>query len=165
MDESAHANANAHRKPDSCNKEVASKKAAGLLVQRPHFRKELELKLIKKGFNRDIITEVLDDFEERGYINDSDRALFYMDELKRKRYGRTEAVRRLIMRGMSRDSASKAASTFFLENDEIANIKYLLDKRRFDLKDPAERVKAFNFLMRRGFGSDLVRRVLKIEDQ
>lgn len=146
------------------DKAVVSRKAADLLAGRPHFRKELEVKLLKRGYDQEIVTAVLDDFEERAYLNDKDNALSYMDELKRKRYGRYEAIRKLVSKGLDHATASQITSTFFLENDEIENIRYLLDKRRFNLKDLAEQKKAYDFLVRRGFSGDLVRRVVKIED-
>lgn len=138
---------------------IISKKAADLLAKRPHFRKELEQKLSKKGFSEENIKVVMDNFEERGYINDSDCALSYIQELKRKRIGKFQAIKRLIGRGLDRDFASKLASTFFLENEEIEHIRYLLDKRKFDLKDPKGLKKAIDFLLRRGFEQSTIRQV------
>ena len=146
------------------DKAVVSKKAADLLARRPHFRKELEVKLLRRGYSEEVVKEVLDDFKGRGYLNDGGSALLYMEELKRKKYGKYEAERKLVSKGLDKATASRAASTFFLENDEIANIKYLLDKKKFNLKDLGQQKKAFDFLLRRGFNSDLVRRVIKLED-
>jgi SOS response regulatory protein OraA/RecX len=122
---------------------------------------ELEQKLSKKGFSEQNIKIVLDNFEERGYINDSDCALSYIEELKRKRIGKFQAIRRLAGRGLDRDLAAKLASTFFLENDEIQHIRYLLDKRKFDLKDPRGLKKAIDFFLRRGFEQSTIRQVFK----
>jgi regulatory protein len=140
---------------------VISKKAADLLAKRAHFRKELERKLLKKGFLEQNIKIVLDNFEERGYINDSDCALSYIEELKRKRIGKFQAIKRLAQKGLERDYAIKLVSTFFLENDEIQHIRYLLDKRNFDLKEAKGLKKAIDFLLRRGFEQSTIRQVFK----
>ena len=140
---------------------VISRKAADLLAKRSHFRKELERKLLKRGFSETNIQVVLDNFEERGYINDSDCALFYIEELKRKRIGKFQAIKRLTDRGLERSLATKLASTFFLENDEIEHIRYLLDKRKFELKDIKGLKKALDFFLRRGFEQSIIIKVFK----
>ena len=139
-------------------------KAADLLARRPHFSKELEAKLVERGFEEEKVREVIKDFEERGYLNDSDHALLYLEELKRKKYGRYEAVRRLSAKGVEYKTAQRITETFFLEKDERENIRYLLNKKKFNLKDIRGVKQASDFLMRRGFGSDLIREVLKFED-
>ena len=138
-----------------------AKKAADLLARRPHFRKELELKLLKKGFSEDLVNKVLDDFQKRGYLDDSDHAFLYLEELKRKRYGKYEIIRRLIAKGLSESLVKQITSTISLENEERQNIRYLLNKKKFDLKDPKGLKKALSFFERRGFTNSIVREVLR----
>ncbi|MEI6079137.1 MAG: RecX family transcriptional regulator [bacterium] len=137
------------------------KKAADLLARRPHFRKELEQKLLKKGYSEELIVKVLDDFEKRGYLDDRDRALLYVEELRRKRFGRYEMIRRLVAKGLKEALAKELTSTISLENEETENIRYLLNKRKFDLETPKGLKKALDFFIRRGFTSDTIRKVFR----
>ena len=114
---------------------IVSRKAADLLARRPHFRKELEQKLLRKGYDERIIAKVLDSFEEKGFINDNDRAGLYAEELKRKRYGKYEAVRKLIERGFDEHNAKKVVGTFFLENDERENIMKKESEKILELRE------------------------------
>jgi regulatory protein len=140
---------------------VIAQKAADLLARRPHFRKELEQKLLKKGYSEELIVKVLDDFERRGYLDDKDHASLYVEEMKRKRYGKYEIIRRLIAKGLSESLAKQITSTISLENEERQTIRYLLDKKRFDLKDPSGLKRALDFFARRGFTGSIVREVLR----
>ncbi len=141
-----------------------ARKAADLLAARPHFKKELRDKLVKRGYDKKEVDELIDSFEERGYLNDRDHALLYIEELKRKRFGKGEALRRLTIKGFPKAESEKLLKAFFLENDEIANIRYHLGKKKFNLDDVKEIKKAFDFLSRKGFSWDRIREVLKIEN-
>ena len=140
---------------------LVAKKAADLLARRPHFKRELKTKLLKKGYSEELIEKVLDDFERRGYLDDRDHALLYIEELKRKRLGQYEIVRRLVAKGLNELIAKDLTSSISLENEEREHIRYLLNKRRFDLKDPKGIKKALDFFIRRGFTGDIIREVFK----
>lgn len=140
---------------------IIAKKAADLLARRPHFRKELENKLIKKGYSEELVIQVLNDFERRGYLNDRDHASLYIEELKRKRFGKYEIMRRLIAKGVKESTAKELGSTISLENEEREHIRYLLNKRRFKLDDPKGLKRAIDFFMRRGFSAEIIKAVLK----
>ncbi|MCX6111869.1 MAG: regulatory protein RecX, partial [Proteobacteria bacterium] len=140
---------------------VIAKKAADLLAKRPHFKKELENKLLKKGYSEELIEKVLDDFERRGYLDDRDHALLYIEELRRKRFGKYEIVRRLVAKGLKESTAREMTWAISLEKEEREHIRYLLNKRRFNLKDPKGIKKALDFFIRRGFTGDIIREVFK----
>ena len=140
-----------------------ARKAADLLAVRPHFKKELKQKLLKRGYEEKEVEDLIIDFEERGYLNDRDHALFYIEELKRKRFGKNEALRRLSAKGFPKAEAESLIKVFFLENDEIANIRYHLGKKKFNLQDVKDVKRAFDFLTRKGFSWERIREVLKIE--
>ncbi|MEI6092430.1 MAG: RecX family transcriptional regulator [bacterium] len=140
---------------------IIANKAADLLARRPHFKKELENKLIKKGYSEELVIQVLNDFERRGYLNDIDHASLYIEELKRKKFGKYEIIRRLIARGVEESTAKTLGATISLENEETENIRYLLNKKKFNLQDPKGQKRAIDFLMRRGFTIEIIRSVLK----
>jgi regulatory protein len=140
---------------------IIAKKAADLLAKRPHFRRELELKLLKKNYSEEAIKEVLDNFEKRSYLDDRSCAFLYIEELRRKRFGKYEIIRRLIARGVKESTAKEITSTISLENDEREHIRYLLNKRKFNLKDPKGLKKALDFFIRRGFTSSIIREIFR----
>lgn len=139
---------------------VISKKIADFLAKRPHFKREVQIKLLRRGFDSEEITVALKDFEKRGYLNDQEVAISYLEELKRKKVGKIQALKKLTDRGLERELASSMVSSFFLENDEIENIKYLLDKKGFDLSTTKGTKKAWDFLTRKGYEYSLISQIL-----
>ena len=137
-----------------------SKKAADLVARRPHFSKELESKLLQRGYDHESVLKVIHEFQTKGFINDKDTAELYIEELKRKRHSRYDVIGRLVERGLLKSLADELVQTFFLENDERENIRYLLSKKRFSLNNIEDVKKASDFFIRKGFRSELVRQII-----
>jgi len=125
------------------------KKAADLVARRPHFSKELELKLLKRGYEKDPVLQVIQDFQTKGFINDKETAELYIEELKRKRHSRYYVVQKLVGKGLVRSFAEEMVRTFFLENEERQTITYLLDTKHANPDS----------IIRKGFDVELVRDV------
>lgn len=140
------------------------RKAADLVARRPHFCKELELKLLKRGYDKETTLKVIQEFQSKGFLNDQTTGELYVEELKRKRHSRYDVVRRLIGRGLERSFAEGIVRTFFLENEERENIRYLLSKKRFSLNNTMDVKKASDFFIRKGFNTSLVREILGDHD-
>jgi len=137
-----------------------SKKAADLVARRPHFSKELESKLLQRGYDHESVLRVIQEFQTKGFINDKETAELYIEELKRKRHSRYDVMGRLVERGLPRGLADELVRTFFLENDERENIRYLLSKKRFSLNNVEGIKKASDFFIRKGFRAELVRQII-----
>jgi|GEM_PF-1870571 len=137
-----------------------SRKAADLVARRPHFSKELGSKLLQRGYDHESVLKVLQEFQAKGFINDKDTAELYIEELKRKRHSRYDVIGRLVERGLPRGLADELVRTFFLENDERENIRYLLSKKRFSLNNIEGIKKASDFFIRKGFRTELVRQII-----
>ena len=82
--------------------EVESK-ALELLARREHSRAQLAQKLIKRKFDRSIIDEVSEDFENRGYLDDFRFACLWIDQRVR---GHSEGLLKL-RAGLSRAGISR----------------------------------------------------------
>ena len=136
------------------------RKAADLVARRPHFVKELEHKLLQREYDKESIQKVLQDFQNKGFLNDKETGELYIQELKRKRCSRYDVIGRLVERGLQRGLAEELTRMFFLENEEREAIKYLLTKKRFSLNNIEGVKKASDFFFRKGFNAQLVREII-----
>jgi regulatory protein len=140
---------------------AVEKKAADLLSRRGHFSGELRQKLLVKGFEQNQVDTVISDFIKRGYLNDSDRAVFFIEELQNKRYGKYQITMRLIERGLGSSVAKNAVEDNLDSKKELSNIEHLVKQRKFNVKSKEGVYKAFGFLRRRGFESSDIFKVVK----
>jgi regulatory protein len=137
-------------------------KAAGILTRRPHFTEELKQKLLRKGYNINMICQIITDFTNRNYLNDKYYAKQYMHELLHKGYGRYKILHRLVSKGVSRELAEETIQSCsqIIDNEEARGIKALLAKKRFNLDDINEKAKAVKFLKNKGYDLDQIRKNL-----
>lgn len=109
------------------NLQKAEETALKLLRIR-HSRRKLAEKLMRKGFPRDIVTEVCDKMESLGYINDSDYAeAFVHDCIMLHRYGPRKIRQSLYQRGISVEHFSHAMESVDGEI-HLENLRFLLTK-------------------------------------
>lgn len=57
-------------------------KAVDLLARRAHFESELVQKLLKRGYDSDMVEKVIEECREKGYVNDLENARMYIQSLK-----------------------------------------------------------------------------------
>lgn len=62
--------------------EEAYNKAIDLLARRAHFESELAEKLLKRGYESDVVEKVIAECREKGYVNDLENARMYVESLK-----------------------------------------------------------------------------------
>lgn len=62
--------------------EEAYNKAIDLLARRGHFEAELNQKLLKRGYESDVIEKVISECREKGCVNDLENARMYVESLK-----------------------------------------------------------------------------------
>ncbi len=124
--------------------------------------KEVERKLIMKGYSEELAIEVVHKLREQGYIDDE----FYASALARQRLhanqkGSMWIKRELGQKGVSRSEIEQAIAQFDVE-DEQAQAWELVCKRWPRTKgEPAARLhKMMGLLQRRGFAQDAVRYAL-----
>ena len=115
------------------NLQNAEETALKLLKVR-HSKRKLAEKLMRKGFPRDITTEVCEKMERLGYINDSDYAeAFVHDCVMLHRYGPLKIRRALYQRGISGEFFSRAMESVD-EEIHLENLRFLLTKFMGDEK-------------------------------
>jgi regulatory protein len=83
--------------------------AVRLLASRPHFRAELEAKLVQRGYPEEEIAAALDRLTSEGYLDDVRAARdFVAHRLEQKAEGRLRLKAELIRRGASEEAVAAA---------------------------------------------------------
>jgi regulatory protein len=139
----------------------AYQKALGMLVKREHSRKEIQRKLNARGIGEDDVDAALENLSRSNFQSDER----FAEALARTRagsgFGPVRIRTELGTHGISReliDEAMESISTDFSDTAlRLLSRKFSAEK----LKDPAQRRKAVDFLLRRGFEQRMVYATVK----
>jgi regulatory protein len=133
-------------------------RALKLLAAREHSRRELERKLAPHEAEPGQLKTALDELQARGFI-DEQRVV---DSLVHRRAGRLGAGRiRQELQAKGLDAERVALAVASLKASEVERAREVWRKKFGVLPgDAAQRAKQARFLMARGFGGEVVRRVL-----
>jgi regulatory protein len=138
--------------------------ALAALARRAHTRSELEQKLGRKGFERAEIRALLDDLEERGWLNDAKTATALAAWRSRTGRGRSRIAAELAGKGVSREDADVALATLD-PRDEAKALRAALARREralpAGLTRQARSKKLFDHLARRGFAPAAILEALR----
>ncbi len=135
-------------------------KAVNLLAFKDRTTQEIINKLKEKGYSSDEIEETVEKLSYYGYLNDQNYTISYIKDNTSKK-GKRLILNELGQKGVDRYIIENACEE--LEIDEVIAIKDIV-KRRFsqiDLKDEKSYRRVVNYFLRRGFGFDNIKRVLK----
>jgi regulatory protein len=130
--------------------------AARMLAGREHSERELGRKLRKRGYDKDLVHDVVRRYRRMGAVDDARYAQVVGRSLvDRKPCGKAYVSAYLQKRGVARELAESAAETLLGGGDETERAVTALEQRRrawteFELE--TARRKAYNYLARRGFG-------------
>jgi regulatory protein len=133
-------------------------RALRLLAAREHSRRELERKLAPHEAEPGQLKTALDELQARGFI-DEQRVV---DSLVHRRAGRLGAGRiRQELQAKGLDAERVALAVASLKASEVERAREVWRKKFGVLPgDAAQRAKQARFLLARGFGGEVVRRVL-----
>ncbi len=137
----------------------AKEKTRNYLSYRPRSKREVQVYLKDKGFNKDVFEEVTRDFEEAGLINDQRFAeMWVIDRNRRNPKGHFALRMELKQKGINNADIEKTLKLV----DERENARRAAEKaiKKYRGKDKKER-KILAYLARRGFPSLLAREVLE----
>lgn len=124
-------------------------KAFSLLAKKSYFSKELEKKLLEKGFSIEEIQKLIIDLKSQGWLNDEELAERFVERQKSRGYGAKVIAHKL------REKAG-----FSCEIAESKETALNLIKKKY-LKDlPHKKNKVIAALLRRGYSYDLIKTVL-----
>jgi regulatory protein len=128
--------------------------ALAALARRAHTRRELEQKLVRKGFDRGAIGALLDEFAERGWLNDAKTAAALAASRSRTGRGRSRIAAELAAKGIARADVDAALATLD-PAEEAKTLRATLERRAralpAELTRQARSKKLFDHLVRRGF--------------
>ena len=138
---------------------AASDKAAQLLALRPHFRRELEVKLARAGYERGEIGDALDKFARLRLLDDAALARSFVETTaRRKGWGRLRVAQELARRGAPEAAAEAALAGLSADADLDAAREAARRWRRRGVGKPDALAR---HLSRRGFASSAIFKVLK----
>ena len=138
--------------------------ALKLLAAKPRSRAELRERLDEKC-DDDAIAQVISRLEELGYVNDEQfAASFAAARIATRPLGRVRLRRDLQRRKVSGEVAENAMNKAYEETNEETLIEMAIAKRLRTRREPRTRQdaqKLFAYLLRQGFGYDLVLRKVR----
>ncbi len=131
-----------------------------LLGRQLYTRKGIEDKLKKKETSPEDIEIVLDKLVDYKLLDDENYARIYVRSRKRDK-GKHALKQELKRKGISEEHIEFALDTLD-EAEQRENVNTLLFRNRWRFQDPKKaRTKAYAFLQRRGFDSDMIRDALE----
>ncbi len=133
-----------------------------MLARREHTRRELTRKLAPFTENAAEIPGLLDDFERRGWLSE-ERVVEQVLVSRRRRFGAQRIVHELREKGISNALLANAREK--LQQSELETARDLW-RRKFKVapSDARERARQMRFLQGRGFGVDVIRKVVSGND-
>ncbi|MCI5997837.1 MAG: regulatory protein RecX [Peptoniphilaceae bacterium] len=145
--------------------ERAKEKALNYIAGKLKTKNEVKSKLVQCGFNQDISDEVVFILENENFLNDRLYAqLFIDDKIKINGYGKNKIKSLLIQRGVSSFVFQDLLDNLDFD-DEFENALKLGIKKLKLLKNEdnlfKKKQKLINYLAYRGFGFEIINRVLE----
>ncbi|SHE79249.1 regulatory protein [Fodinibius roseus] len=102
-----------------------------LLGRRDHARRELLTKALRKEYTREVILNVLDELEDKGYIDDAGFARKYAaDQYRLNKWGPAKIKAHLFKKGIRRTVAEQSIREVFKNEDLEETFIHLVGKRK-----------------------------------
>ena len=140
----------------------ATEKGVDYIGSRMHSKKELYDKLIKKGYEKQVVLKALEKLEEYHYVDDRLFAKQFVEQ--NKKYSTKMLENKLKQKGISSDIISENLGSdsddLDLELCKKYAQKYAKSK---DLKAEDAVQKMYAFLARKGFSFDVIKKACKAE--
>ena len=134
-------------------------RALRLLSQREHSRAELERKLAPHEDVPGELAKALDELQARDFINDG-RAIESVVHRRASKLGAGRIKQELAAKGLSGDAVAEAMAG--LRETELSRAQEVWRKKFGQPpEDAAQKAKQMRFLLTRGFGAEVVRRVIQ----
>lgn len=137
-------------------------RALRLLAGREHSRAELQRKLGPHETEPGELNKALDELESKGFINEQ-RVLESLVHRRSARLGAARVRQELQAKGLDPQAVAEAVAG--LQGSEEARAREVWRKKFGEApRDAAEHGKQMRFLLTRGFGAEVVRRVVRGTD-
>jgi regulatory protein len=138
-------------------------RALRYLAAREHSRAELERKLAPHEETPGQLAQVLDDLEAKDFISEA-RVVESVINRRAGRFGAARIKHELLTKGLSAERVAGAVAS--LKGSELERARDIW-RKKFEgpAPDAAARAKQMRFLAARGFGGDVIRRVVSQADE
>ena len=137
-------------------------RALRLLAMREHTRPELEKKLARHDPDPDALRQALDELQAKGFISEA-RVVESVLHSRGSRLGARRVRQELQAKGVSDVALVHAMDQ--LRATELDRARQVWQKKFGQVAtEPKERARQARFLLARGFGSEVVRRVTQSDD-
>ena len=120
-----------------------------MLSRRDYAAGELREKLRLYGYRDEEIDPCLDRARDLRFVNDARFASYFIEERKRRGWGRVKIERELKLRGVSLDDIPDYPDAYFSEDDDLERAVALLGRKR--VPDSRAYEKLVRHLMSKGF--------------
>lgn len=133
-------------------------RALRYLAAREHSRAELERKLAAHEETPGQLAQVLDELQAKDFISEA-RVLESVINRRAARFGASRIKHELLNKGLGAEAVAEAVNS--LKASELDRAREIW-RKKFDgpAPDAAGRAKQMRFLATRGFGGDVIRRVV-----
>ena len=136
-------------------------RALRLLSGREHSRRELERKLAEFEETPGELAKILDELEGKGFISEA-RVVESVVNRRSAKLGAARIKQELQSKGVGREAVLDAMAA--LQSTELERARELRRKKFGEVaNEPAARGKQMRFLATRGFGGDVIRKVMQGE--
>ena len=139
-------------------------RALRYLAAREHSRVELERKLRPHEETPGQLSQVLDELQAKDFISEA-RVVESVINRRAARFGAARIQYELLNKGLGAEAVAEAVNS--LKSTELERAREIW-RKKFDgpAADPAGRAKQMRFLAARGFGGEVIRRVVtQAEDE
>ncbi len=135
------------------------------LGRRQHSTSELQIKLKQKGYETELIKEVLGDLKQKNYLDDTEFAKMFVEEkIKLKLWGEQKLRSELIKKGIKTEIISDVLRNIISDEDKLNNAMIVAEKKYValmtrGLNNETIKNKLIAFLNSRGYNYDLIKEV------
>ena len=137
--------------------------ALKLLSYRERSRKEIQVRMERKGFEKEVIDKVLRYLESQKYLDDRRFAELWAHDRLRKGYGKWRVILELREKGVNQEIIDGVVKEVYATVDEIRMALDLVNKKGYNLESAEDKGvarRASQFLRRRGFSFSVIREVM-----
>ena len=153
------------RAPSDTSPAAATTAGLVLLGRRELTSSQLRERLLRKGYPADSVSEALDRLTARGLIDDARAAgARARHGVAIHRRGRERVLREVKSLGVTDETARRAVAAAFDEVDEDRMVADALQRKLRGApipKEPRDRQRLYGWLLRQGFESHRIQRVLR----
>jgi len=146
--------------PDADLRTQVRDKALGLLARREHSRGELQQKLLQRGYESPLISQVLDELCARDELSDSRYAQALVSHRAKTGYGPAYIRQELRERSIDPNIIDSALAEAECSWTEIASARYTSHFPNHVIQDYKDWARRASYLQRRGFDTETIRQVL-----